>query len=330
MKRIIIDCDPGNGIAGSNVDDGLALALAIAAPEISLDLITVVAGNTPVTTGYSVIKDLLSRLKLDIPVVRGASCAEVEPAAPWREILDNRLLDPALKQLWQGVRQPQQFTAGEDTAADAIGQLICANPGEITLVAIGPLTNVAAALAKYPLMAHAVKEIAIMGGVFALDGYIKDTNFGFDPEAAWKVLHSGANITLVPMDVTTRTLMTHQDLQRLARIDHPLVQFVCETMRPWIDYSIAQRHIPGCWIHDALVVAWLLNQRVATAADYYVDVELRPGPTRGKSWRYRPPLRLNVGIEESVSSLIHVLQQVDNGQLIAMLEHYFSALVPEK
>lgn len=327
MKRIIIDCDPGNGIAGSNVDDGLAIALALASPEISLDLITIVAGNTPATTGYSVIKDLLTRLRLDIPLVRGASHALVEPEQPWRDILDNRLHDPALKSLWHGVRQPQQFDAGNDQAADAIGQLICANPGEITLVAIGPLTNVARALKKYPQMASAVQEIAIMGGVFALDDYIKDTNFGFDPEAAWQVLHSGANLTLVPMDVTTQTLMTHQDLQRLALIEHPLVNFVCETLRPWIDYSIAQRHIPGCWVHDALVVAWLLNQRVATAADYYVDVELRPGVTRGKSWRYRPPLRLKVGINEPAGGLVHVLQQVDNAQLIAMIEHYFSGLV---
>ncbi|SFN19325.1 Inosine-uridine nucleoside N-ribohydrolase [Izhakiella capsodis] len=327
MNRVIIDCDPGNGIAGSNVDDGLAIALALAAPEISLELITIVAGNTPVTTGYSVIKDLLLRLNLDIPLVRGASCALLEPSQPWRDILDNRLQDPALKNLWHGVRQPQQFDAGSDDAADAIGQLICDNPGEITLVAIGPLTNVARALKNYPQMAKAVKEIAIMGGVFALDDYIKDTNFGFDPEAAWEVLHSGANLTLVPMDVTTQTLMTHQDLQRLANIDHPLMNFVCETLRPWIDYSIAQRHIPGCWLHDALVVAWLLNPRVATAADYYVDVELRPGVTRGKSWRYRPPLRLNVGINEPAGGLVHVLQQVDNRQLIAMLEHYFSGLI---
>lgn len=69
-------------------------------------------------------------------------------------------------------------------AAIAIGELICNNPGEITLAAIGPLTNVAHALQLYPQMAQAVKEIVIMGGVFNVEGYIKDTNFGLDPEAA--------------------------------------------------------------------------------------------------------------------------------------------------
>ncbi|MBD8168202.1 nucleoside hydrolase [Erwinia persicina] len=324
MKRLIIDCDPGNGITGANVDDGLALALALAAPEISLELITTVAGNTPSQVGYSVVKDLMARLGLPVTVAKGAEAALSEPAAPWRDALDKRVHSNQLAHLWRGVRQPQSFPAPAVEAADAMGQLICANPGKITLVAIGPLTNVALALERYPEMADAVQEIAIMGGVFALDDFIKDTNFGIDPEAAHRVLTSGANITLVPMDVTSQTLMTHQDLNRIAQIDTPLARFVTETLRPWIDYSIQTRHLPGCWIHDALVVAWLLNQRVATAADYFVDVELRPGMTRGKSWRFRQPLRVDVAIGEPTGGQVHVLQTVDNQLLLAMLEHYLA------
>lgn len=324
MKRLIIDCDPGNGITGANVDDGLAIALALAAPEISLELITTVAGNTPSHVGYSVVKDLMERIGNPIAVVKGADAALCEPTEAWREALDQRVHNNQLAHLWRGVRQPQSFTAPALEAADAMGQLICANPGEFTLVAIGPLTNVALALERYPEMADAVQEIAIMGGVFALDDFIKDTNFGIDPEAAHKVLTSGANITLVPMDVTSQTLMTHQDLNRIALIDTPLARFVTETLRPWIDYSIQTRHLPGCWIHDALVVAWLLNQRVSTAADYFVDVELREGMTRGKSWRFRPPLRVDVGINAPQGGLVHVLQSVDNQLLLAMLERYLA------
>ncbi|RWR00927.1 hydrolase [[Pantoea] beijingensis] len=321
MKRLIIDCDPGNGIAGANVDDGLALALAIASPDIALELITTVAGNTPSEVGYRVVKDLLARLGLTIPVRQGETQALCEPAGPWRQALDKRVDDLALSHLWQGVRQPQSTEPPEQGAVDAMGQLICDNPGEMTLVAIGPLTNVALAMQRYPQMAESVAEIAIMGGVFALDDYIKDTNFGLDPEAAHQVLNSGANITLVPMDVTTQTLMTHQDLDRIARINKPLARFVTETFRPWIDYSMRSRHLSGCWIHDALVVAWLLNQHVATAADYYADIELRAGATRGKSWRYRQPLRVDVGIEQPVGGMVHILQSVNNVQLLTMLEN---------
>lgn len=320
MKRLIIDCDPGNGIIGANVDDGLALALALGSANVSLELITTVAGNTPCEQGFNVAKDLVERLGLAVPVVKGADRALVEPSEPWREALDNRVHNSNLAHLWQGVRQPQLFSPPEEEAAEAIAKLICANPGQITLVAIGPLTNVALAMERYPEMIDAVQEIAIMGGVFALDDYIKDTNFGLDPEAAQKVLTSGASITLVPMDVTSQTLMTHNDLNRIARLNTALSNFVTETVRPWIDYSIQTRKLPGCRIHDALVIAWLLNQQVATAADYYVEVELRPGQTRGKSWRYRQPLWVDVGIGAPNGGLIHVLQTVDNRLLIAMLE----------
>jgi len=329
MKRIIIDCDPGNGIAGANTDDGLAIALALASPALSLELITTVAGNTPCELGTRVAKDLVTRLGLAIPVVQGAQQALEEDPAPWRDALDNRVIESGLSTLWQDVRQPADLPADAGEAADAIGKLICDNPGEITLVAIGPLTNVALAMQRYPAMAEAVAEIVIMGGVFALDDYIKDTNFGLDPEAAHQVLHSGATLTLVPMDVTTQTLLTQQDLTRLTAVDHPLTQFVRETLRPWIDYSMQTRQLAGCWIHDALVIAWLMNQRVASGIDYRVDIELRAGPTRGKSWRYRQPLRVTTGIPDNCGALVHVLHRVDNARLLAIIGQAFSRLNPD-
>ncbi|EXU74427.1 nucleoside hydrolase [Erwinia mallotivora] len=320
MRRVIIDCDPGNGITGANVDDGLALALALGSPDISLELITTVAGNTPSDIGFNVAMALVTQGNLKVPVYQGAEQALVEPAQPWREALDNRVYAANLAHLWRDVASPQVRQAPSLAAADAIGQLICANPGEITLVAIGPLTNVALAMARYPAMIAAVQEIVIMGGVFTLDDYIKDTNFGLDPEAAQQVLTSGARITLVPMDVTTQTMLTRQDLQRFASIDGWLARYVCETLRPWLEYSMQTRNIPGCWIHDALVVAWLINPQVATAADYYVDVEVRPGMTRGKAWRFRPPLRVDVAVGEPTGSRVQVLKTVDNPLLLTMLE----------
>ena len=101
MKRLIIDCDPGNGITGANVDDGLAIALALSAPEISLELITTVAGNTQSEIGYSVAKDLIERLGQSVPVIKGADAALSEPSAPWRSALDLRVHSHQLAHLWQ-------------------------------------------------------------------------------------------------------------------------------------------------------------------------------------------------------------------------------------
>lgn len=158
-----------------------------------------------------------------------------------------------------------------------------------------------------------------MGGVFDIDHYLKDTNFGYDPEAAHIVLSSGANITLVPMDVTTQTIMTHQHLNCIKEIDSPLARYIFETFRPWIDYSLVTRNLPGCWIHDALAEAWTIDQSVANVVDYRVGIKLNAGPTRGKSWRYRPPLRLANGIDENAGGLVHMLKSVNSQQLLDML-----------
>lgn len=106
MKRLIIDCDPGNGIAGANVDDGLALALAIASVQFSLELITIVAGNTPANVGYRVACNIMKRVGVNIPVRKGEEKALYEPAQPWREALDRKVYQLNLTHLWDDVSEP--------------------------------------------------------------------------------------------------------------------------------------------------------------------------------------------------------------------------------
>ncbi|WP_346826382.1 nucleoside hydrolase [Serratia inhibens] len=319
--RLIIDCDPGNGVPGANVDDGLALALALAArPQISLELISIVAGNTPRDVGFAVANHLLLQTGYQVPVVAGAACALIEPPEPWRAHLDRAITRQDLAALWHNVPYPHTAATVTPNAAVALGELICNNPGEITLAAIGPLTNVAHALQLYPQMAQAVKEIVIMGGVFNVEGYLKDTNFGLDPEAARQVLTSGANITLAPLDVTTQTMLTQTSLARMTQPDTPLCRYLRATTQPWIHYSRQTRHLPGCWIHDALVIAWLLEPQLVTSAEYYVDVALEGAMTRGSSRRWRPDgLRLTVGMPEPQGKPIRVMEQVDNARLLALI-----------
>ncbi|PIT19999.1 hydrolase [Snodgrassella communis] len=325
MKRIVIDCDPGNGIAGANVDDGLALALALAADSIKLELITIVAGNTPRDTGYRVARQLLQELNKDIPVVKGAAQALIEPAAPWREQLDNNVRKQGLLSLWDNL--PPLHAHNDNSvphAAQAIGELVCGNPGEITVVAIGPLTNIAHTIQLYPDFARSVAEIVIMGGVFQLDGYLKDTNFAVDPEAAKIVIESGANITLAPLDVTTQTMLTHQDLDKLQSFANPLTDFIVRTSRPWMDYSIHTRHLAGCWIHDVLCVAKLIDSDIVTSSPYIVDVSTARDCTRASSRRWKEgALRLTVGMPEVIHQPVNVMESVDNQRL---LEIIFNAL----
>lgn len=325
MKRIVIDCDPGNGIAGANVDDGLALALALAADSIKLELITIVAGNTPRDTGFQVAHQLMQELNQSIPVVKGAAQALLEPAAPWREQLDNNVRKQGLLSLWDNLPPlPPLNDHSAPHAAQAIGELVCNNPGEITVVAIGPLTNIAHTIQLYPDFARSVAEIVIMGGVFQLDSYLKDTNFAVDPEAAKIVIESGANITLAPLDVTTQTLLTHQDLDKLQSFANPLADFIVRTSRPWMDYSIQTRQLAGCWIHDVLCVAKLIDESVVTSSPYIVDVSTARDCTRASSRRWKEgALRLTVGMPPVSHQPVKVMEQVDNQRL---LEIIFNAL----
>lgn len=325
---VIIDCDPGNAVPGANVDDGLAIALAVAAGDrIDLEAITIVAGNTANQTGYAAARSLLGNFEVDVPIYLGAERALVEDPKRWRTHLDRGANDSAVTALWRDTPRPRPFhTAPSLPAAEAIGELVAAHPGEVTIVAIGPLTNVALAMRLYPELADSVARIVVMGGVFDVDGYLVDTNFGFDPEAAAIVMASGANITLIPMDVSTRTLLTHHDLDRIERINNRLTRSLVPTLRPWASYSAATRNIGGMWIHDVVAVALLMDPSIVSSRRSAVTVELAPGRSRGRASRWTPGTLKTHGDAEFIETpAIDVLVDVDNTRLLELITAAFES-----
>lgn len=321
MQRIIIDCDPGNGIPGANVDDGLALGLAVASKKLCLELITIVAGNTPHEVGYQVAKDFVTELGLAIPVVKGAARALVETNKPWRDYLDKRHLIGENVRFWENTSEfVLKQDKSPDVAAEVLGKLVCDNPGQITVVATGPLTNIANAITCYPQFSRSVARIVIMGGVFHLEEYLKDTNFGIDPEAAKIVLESGSPITLVPYDVTMTTLFSLGNVDELESIPNVLTCYLARTFRPWVRYSIKTRHISGSWIHDAVCVALLIDPDLVTTEPYRVDVALEGKYLRGSSRRWKPDnLKLTVGQPEDRHQPIEVVTKINNKKLISLI-----------
>jgi purine nucleosidase len=278
-RRIILDTDLAMGAPGSDIDDGFALALAVDLAGLSLELVTTVNGNTDVETSTLLAIDLLHRLgRPEIPVVKGA-------ARPLRRPIHEH---PARERV-NGVRERlAHLSPAPGRAATTIIDHVLANPHEITLVAIGPLTNVALALALEPSLSSAVREIVVMGGAFlrttkllAMPG---EFNVWVDPEAAAVVLSSGAPLRFLGLDVTLQVELGRADADRLVATGRPFAAYAGECAHAWIDY-LAQTY-PGkdftsAPMHDALAVAVVARPHLVTWRPARVEVEVASDITRG-------------------------------------------------
>lgn len=279
VERLILDTDLAMGAPGSDIDDGFALALALSDPGISVDLVTTVNGNTDVDTATVLTLELLHRLgRDDIPVYRGASVPLVRPPGPTGSVPDTVL-----------VREPRS-----QSAAVAMVEHVLAHPGEVTLVAVGPLTNVALALRLHRDFAGSLKALVIMGGVF--DGHTHragmpgEFNVWSDPEAAQIVLTSGVTARWVGLDVTQQVRVTRAEALELESSGRPFASFAGTYTAAWIDHLNADhlnvetlnadtlnadqgRSDDSCAMHDPLAVAAVTHPELLTFREAYVQVE---------------------------------------------------------
>lgn len=278
MIRIVLDTDLAMGEPGSEIDDGFALALAHAEPALRLEMITTVHGNTDVTTATLLALNLVERLGISgVPVVRGASAPLITP---------ERTREPAAATVAKyGHRAATSGYAGAEMA-----RLVMENPGEITIVAIGPLTNIAVALALEPRFAENVRSIVVMGGAFFRQGFHSgmpgEFNTWADPEAAHAVLHSRAPVQWVGLDVTLQVRLTREHAARMIASGQPFAAFAGEFTGHWID-SLAARYpgdpetLDSTAMHDPLAVAVVARPDLVTWSAAHVDVVIGDGVARG-------------------------------------------------
>ena len=273
-KRILIDADPG-------IDDSCAILLALASPEISLEGISIVHGNCSLEQGTI---NGLSVLELgnarQIPLSKGCEIPLVQPSLLAPETHGNTGLGYAK------LPGPQSKPIARH-ACDFLIERILASPGEITLVAIGPLTNIALAVRQEPRLVHSIRELIIMGGAMRHEGNttaLAEFNTYVDPHAAHIVYHSGMPITLVPLDVTYQCILTIQDVERLQKIDSPISTFIKDTTRFYMEYHDDYQGIEGCVINDPLALALTFAPELCDYQELPVDVDISGGVSMGKTF----------------------------------------------
>jgi purine nucleosidase len=273
-KRILIDTDPG-------IDDSLAILLALASPEIQLEGLTTVHGNCSLEQGTI---NALSVLELanaaHVPVAKGCELPLVQPSLLAPETHGNsglgyaQLPEPGSKPIVQH-------------GCDFLIEKILSNPGEITLVAIGPLTNIALAIRQEPRIAQAVKEVFVMGGALRHEGNttpLAEFNTYVDPHAAHIVYHSGMPITLTPLDVTYQCVLLAQDVERIKEVESRIPPFIEGATRFYMEFHDEYQDIQGCVINDPLTLALTFAPELCNYCEYYVDVDLSGGVSMGKTF----------------------------------------------
>jgi purine nucleosidase len=275
---MIIDVDPG-------IDDAMAIFYAVRRSSIRLEALTTTFGNadTATTTDNALrILELLGRP--DIPVARGVARSLIHPFIRRADHVhgSNATGDVELPE--------PKTTATDEHASDLIIRIAKENPGEITLCPVGPITNVALALVKAPEVAKLLRKIVIMGstifhpGIHGPQAPMVDANFANDPEAAHIVLRSGADITLVGMDVTMTTLLSTDMMDEVAREGDEAAKSLMRMTDFYVNaYKKMYPGIVGCGLHDPLAVAVAEDPSLAKMERMFVDVELHGELTRGQT-----------------------------------------------
>ena len=273
-RRIILDTDPG-------IDDSLAILLALASPEISLEGLSVVHGNSSTAQGTVNALSVLELAKAEhIPVYAGCELPLVQPSLLAPETHGEHGIGYA--KLPEPLTRPQS-----QNGCDFLIDKIMSNPGEMTLVAIGPLTNIALALRQEPRIAKNVKEVFIMGGAIRHEGNttpLAEFNTYVDPHAAHMVFHSGMPITLTPLDVTYDCIFLKEDLNRLLKTASPITSFIADATRFYMEFHDEYQHIEGCVINDPMTMALTFMPEICDYQELYVDVDLSGGISMGSTF----------------------------------------------
>ncbi len=312
--RIIIDTDPG-------IDDILALLLAFASPEVQVEAVTTVSGNVDVEqTTRNALAFLEALGHGDVPVARGSRYPLV------REPIDAGYYH-GQNGIGEVILPPSRQSMAAQNAAELIVETVKAAPNEITLVAIGPLTNLALALRSAPEIARMVREVVIMGGALRSPGNVTpagEFNIAADPHAAHVVLHAGWPIRLVALDVTNQVGLCREHIVYLSQTGSP----IWTPVGAMLEYNLTKfADSQGFALHDPLCLASVFRPDFITWEEVYVAVELTGQHTLGETVAYFPGYGVSAPLLPNVRASVQVDRE---GFLQWFVERIYQYLVQRR
>lgn len=321
MRKIpvVFDCDPG-------LDDAIALVLALARDELDIKAVTTVAGNAPIEATTQNALDILSFCgATDIPVAQGASKPILQPAQPVPDIHGESGLGAVT--LPRAETKPHQLTACQMMAAVVEQSNI-----PVTIIATGPLTNVATFLLANPYLAGKIERIALMGGGFRFGNSTPaaEYNIWCDPEAAQVVMQSGIYIEMYGLDVTHKAMVMKNEFGYFRDAGDKISTFIADILEAFHEHCASSQGgaLPGCPIHDACAVAGLCAPRLFDYHQCTVQVDLDGKYTRGatsvdlrfeprRAYPYNAQIAMDVERPAFLQLLLQAAKAVSEGRRLA-------------
>ncbi|MCZ2807002.1 nucleoside hydrolase [Modestobacter sp. VKM Ac-2983] len=270
---LVIDTDPG-------IDDALAVLLALASPEVDLQLVTTVHGNVGLAeTTENALRVLHLAGRSDVPVAAGARTSLVFPQPQRAGHVHGEA------GLGGVVLPPSPAAVDPRPAVVALAELLLASEQPVTVAAIGPLTNIALLIGVYPEAAARIGRLVVMGGSATRGGNVTaaaEFNVWADPEAAAAVFGAGLPTVLVGLDVTLPTVLTAPDIARFAAAG-PVGDRAAAVLQQYVDHARSSYGIEGVVVHDALALTEAIVPGTLTTVRRDVVVDTGHGAGRGQT-----------------------------------------------
>jgi len=281
---VIIDTDPGLGFPWADIDDNLAVILALAHEELDVRLVTVVSGNTPALEGAASVSETVAMAGRSVPIALGAQRPLAKPYVSGREMLARRMQGGTADTLPTSERATPPIRTNLPQAFSAQVKLIESSRERLTVVCLGPLTNIGLLIQRRPDLLDRLDSVVIMGGAIDRPGNVTplaEFNIWIDPDAAALVFAAPVRKILVSLDVTMTVQISQVEVEDALSAKGDLAEYLAAGARSWTHIWKSVTGTPAFVPHDPIALSYLIDPSMFESEPMTVRVERDSGRTIG-------------------------------------------------